>query len=472
MYGLVVAGGSGTRLWPLSRSNMPKQLLDLSGSGHSMLQSTLLRLSRTIPAENIHIVTGAAHARQVALQAREVLPGYPEVNVLAEPVGKDSAPAVLWGALRMYHLDPEARLAVIWSDQVIGREKAFDQALARAAEAVMDGGMAAVGVRPDHPATNLGYISYDAEMAPGVYRVEVFIEKPPLDQAKKLLAGGRAVWNAGIFMFKARTLIEEFQTFAPGAIGVFEAHDSTLRANSWLDEDLMARIYEGLPRESLDYLVLEKTDHLMVIPADLDWSDLGTWDEIQRRRPRDNAGNAVSGDVVLKGTENCLIQGGKRIIAAVGLENTVIIDTDDALLVARMDRAQEVKQVVEQMRSAGRPEVERPDQSTRPWGSYQVIAQGNGFKVKILEILPGKKLSLQMHHRRAEHWVVVEGEVHLTLEDEVTLCRPNDHFYIPKGARHRIDNRSGAPARMVEVQHGDYLGEDDIVRFEDDFGRA
>ena len=485
-FGMILAGGSGTRLWPISREATPKQVLSLSGSGRSLLQDAFGRLARSVEPGRIVTVTGESHADLIAGQIGELAPAYPPENLLAEPMGRDSAPAVLWGTLRILALDPEAVVALIWSDQLIRNEDAFDTALAKGYEAVRSGGLAVIGVPANRPATNLGYIRTGGEVAPGVYAADRFIEKPDRPTAEKLVAEGKTLWNPGVFVFKARTLVEEYQRLGPevarpffaageaaaGEAAAGEAAAGEARAgNDWLDPSRIADIYQQIEKQSIDYLVLEKTDRLLLIPAELEWSDLGTWDEVFHQAQTDEDGNALSGNVVAWNTTGTYVRGGRRLIATVGVKNLVIVDTDDALLICDMARIQDIKQLVEHLKTHGFPEAESSGENVRPWGGYAVLAEGEGYKVKVLTVNPRQKLSLQMHNRRDEHWVVVEGAPHLTRDGEVAQFKPNDYFYVPRLARHRIENRGDGLVRIVEVQQGDYLGEDDIVRFEDDYGR-
>ncbi|MDH4249135.1 MAG: sugar phosphate nucleotidyltransferase, partial [Deltaproteobacteria bacterium] len=375
-HGLIVAGGSGTRLWPLSRTRTPKQLLSLSGSGLSLLQDSMTRLMRLMPAHRIHVVTGAAQASQVLTHSQALAPEFPAENVLAEPEGRDSAPAVLWGALRVHFLDPEAVLAVVWSDGAIDDPDAFEAALRTAYATVKTGGLAAVGELPHQPATSLGYIEYGPKSAAGVHPVKRFVEKPPREEAERLIAQGQVAWNPGIFMFKVKTLLEEFAAHAPQALELFKVHDSGLRTNPWTDTALIRSIFVKMPRISLDYLILEKTRQLVVVPAKMGWSDLGTWEELHRHRAKDEAGNTVQGTVVLRDTRNSLIQSSRRLVAVAGVENLVVVDTEDALLVGGLGHGQELKRLVEALKEQGRPEVDALEQGTRPWGSYSVLTEG------------------------------------------------------------------------------------------------
>ena len=472
LFGLLIAGGAGTRLWPLSRGSLPKQLLPLGGGKTSLLQDAFGRLARAIAPERIFTVTSLAYDGAVYAQLQDIAPKYPRGNVLAEPIGRDSAPAVLWGALRIAHQEPEALVAVVWSDQMIRNEAAFDRALGIAEATVREGGLAAIGVPANRPSTTLGYIKMGPELQAGIYEAERFIEKPDRVTAERLVAEGNYLWNPGIFVFKVRTLLEEFERHAPTMMGHFREHAKHLRDNDWTDAHLIKAIYARLSRESIDYLILERTDRLRLVPADLDWSDLGTWDELYFQADKDAHGNAVTGHAVMLETRNVYIRGGKRLIATVGVEDLIVVDTDDAVLICDLRRVQDIKHLVEHLKEHGMPEADGSGATMRPWGSYAVLQEGPGFKVKILEVHPHHKLSLQLHHHRAEHWVVVEGTARLTRGEEVSDLSASEYFYIPQGTKHRIENPTDRVLRIIEVQHGAYLGEDDIVRFEDVYGRA
>ena len=470
-FGLIVAGGAGTMLWPISRSNIPKQLLPLGGNNRSLLQESFLRLRRNIAPERIKTVTSVLYDQKVLEQLRDLDSNYPAANLLKEPLGRDSAPAVLWGTLRLNFESPEAVTAVVWSDQMIRDEDAFDEALNKGYQAVRDGGLVAIGVRPNRPATNLGYINYGRDTGGGTYEVLRFIEKPDLATAERLQEEGNWVWNAGIFVFKVRTLLEEFERLAPALMGYFREQGENIAQNDWSDPELMQKIYARLQKESIDYLVLERTDKLRLIPADLDWSDLGAWNELYIQMTKDENGNALSGNAVTIDTRNAYILAGKRLVTAVGVENLVVVDTDDALLVCDMSRVQDVKRLVETLKENGYPQTEGFEETVRPWGSYIVLKEESQYKVKMLEVKPHQKLSLQSHRHRSEHWIVVEGTVRLTRDNEIRECTVNEHFFVPSGAKHRIENCGDKMARIIEVQYGTYLGEDDIVRYDDIYGR-
>lgn len=472
MYGLIIAGGSGTRLWPLSRSNHPKQLIPLLNSTSSLLQDTFTRLSRTVDPERIFTVTGSPYSRLVLEQLQILAPQLLPANILAEPTGRDSAPAVLWGALRISHLNPDAVLVVVWSDQLIREESEFDRVISHAGDVVRDGGLLAVGVTPTRPETGLGYIKWGAAHSEGVYQVDRFVEKPDAATAERYLSEGGYAWNAGIFVFNVATLLAEFERLAPEMMRTFQLHGNRMDQNDWTDPDLMERIYTYVEKDSIDYLLLERTDQLMVLPCTLGWSDLGTWNVLYQESPKNEDGNVVSGNVVTLDSRNSLVHANQRLVTTIGIEDMIVVDTEDALLICSRERDQDVKLLVDILRQKARPEVDESRITLRPWGSFHVIFGGPGFQLKLLEVHPGHKLSLQMHKRRAEHWVVTEGEIIVTLnEDQVTLGY-NDYIHIPLGAKHRIENRGPVTARLVELQLGDYLGEDDIIRLDDDYGRT
>ena len=471
LHGLIVAGGGGTRLWPISRTALPKQFLTLGNDNKSLLQNTYYRLAALVPPARIIAVTSAAHKREVQEQVQAVAPDFPVENILGEPVGRDSAPAVLWGVLRISRSDPDAVIVVVWSDAQIQDQAGFEHAVRRAAHSVRDGGLAAVGITPDRPATNFGYIQYGEAISEGVHRVTRFVEKPGFEAAQRMLAEGSHVWNAGIFVFKARTLLEEYERHVPQMVSAFRTPPGAEK-DGWNSPDIMRDIYSALSKGAIDYLVLEKTKQLYVVPAKLGWSDIGTWDEFHRQSAKDNAGNVVKGNAMTMGTQESLILAGKRLVAAIGVHDLIIVDTEDALLVCDMKRAQDVKMLVDQIKASGRKEAIEFATTHRPWGTYTLITEGPNFKVKELVVRPHQKLSLQSHSKRAEHWVVVMGRPFLTCGEDRREFVPGQYLFIPQGAKHRIENPGNEPVHIFEVQTGSYLGEEDIIRYEDIYGRS
>ena len=472
-HGLLIAGGAGTRLWPLSRRNRPKQLLELTGSGHSLLQDAFLRLCRRMPPERVLVVTGTEYEAAILQQIRELAPGYPAANILAEPVGRDSAPAVLWGALRIHQRCPDAQVSMVWADQLVRHEDTLDAALDRAEGGVAEGGIAIVGVPASSPNTALGYIKMGQEISAGVHRAAGFTEKPDAAKAAELVRQGGYLWNPGVFVFHVGTMLAEFERFAPAMHGPL----ARMEADGTPTPATVAEVYGPLPKDSIDYAVLEKTEQLVLVPAELGWSDLGSWDELQRQGEKDAHGNTVmgnsgSGKTVLMDTRNTLVHGGKRLIATVGVENLVIVDTEDALLICNLDKVQDIKKLVAELERQGLPEGSTAPQSQRPWGHYRVLAEGPGFQVKELVVNPGGRMSLQLHHKRSEHWVVVEGQPALTLGEETRTFQTGEYLFVPVEEKHRIANPGTETVRIIEVQQGSYLGEDDIERFEDIYGRA
>ncbi len=472
LCGLIIAGGSGTRLWPLSRAESPKQLHALDGGERSLLQQTFERLSRAISPRRIKTVTSEKHREQVLRQIRALQPDYPEGNLLCEPVGRDSAPAILWGALTLAREEPGAVAVVVWCDQHIGSEEAFDRAIARAVEVARGGALALIAITPTRPDPGLGYIKYGAAAGEGVYQVERFLEKPDRETAGRLIAEGGYGWNAGLFVFNVGTLLEEFERLGPEIWAAF----APLRAGSppggAEGARVVRQVYDQLRPAPFDTLLLEKTGRLLAIPCDLAWSDLGAWEVLYREAAKDGDGNAISGNVVTLASRNSLIRGQRRLIATVGVSDLVVIDTDDALLICDMAQTQQVKALVEQLAKEGRPEASTSATTHRPWGLFTILQRGEGFLVKLIEVLPGQKLSLQLHRHRSEHWVVIEGRAEMICEEENRAVGPGESFYIPRGKKHCVANSGDAPLRFIELQFGDYLEEDDIVRFEDRYGRV
>lgn len=470
VYGLIIAGGSGTRLWPESRARNPKQFLPLGREGKTLLQETFSRLCRSVSPMRLKIVTHHTSAWHALSQARALSPTYPETNIMGEPQGRDSAAAIYWGALSIAEENPHAVVVVEWSDQVIGNNEAFDQALEQGIEVAGKGTLVALGVTPTKPDTSLGYMQVGEKAHVHAQKVDAFLEKPNSERAQKYLKKGGFLWNAGIFIFHVGALLEEFAKYANETTRAFNSQ-AHLGAN-WLEPERIEKIYHNTPNGSLDHLVLEKTKNLLAIPCDLEWRDMGAWDVVFETMQKDDSGNAVMGNAIALSSVNTLIRAGKRLVTTLGVKDLVVVDTDDALLVCDIGWAQEVKKLVEHLRVRNIPEADQPAREQRPWGSFVVLEEGPGFKVKLIEVKPGAKLSLQSHKHRAEHWVVAQGEVYVTRDDAIDAVATTGFIQIEQGMRHRMDNRGEIPAKIIEVQFGNYLGEDDITRYEDDYGRG
>ena len=468
---VIMAGGSGTRLWPLSRKLFPKQFLSLVGEA-TMLQETLSRLDReqdegeSSVSEPI-VVCNDEHRFIVAEQLRQA--GRDAKSIILEPVGRNTAPAVALAALDALSDNEDALLLVLAADHVIRDVSAFQDAIQRAASIAQEGKLATFGIVPRHAETGYGYIKSGA-MSEGAAIVEQFVEKPDAETAEEYLKAGCYFWNSGMFMFKASVYLEELERFRPDILGpitkAYEHHSRDMDFTRLAEEHFLLS-----PDESIDYAIMEQTDRAMVIPLDAGWSDVGSWSSLWDESERDGQGNAVHGDVLTHDSHNNLLFSDHKLIAAVGVENLVVVNTPDAVLVSAKDRVQEVKSIVQQLQKAGRSEGSLHREVARPWGSYDSIDTGDRFQVKRITVKPGAKLSLQMHHHRAEHWIVVSGTALVTIGDKETMLSENESTYIPIGVTHRLENPGVLPLEMIEVQSGSYLGEDDIVRFEDTYGR-
>ncbi|HXC60568.1 MAG TPA: mannose-1-phosphate guanylyltransferase/mannose-6-phosphate isomerase [Steroidobacteraceae bacterium] len=463
---VILSGGMGTRLWPLSRELYPKQLLPLVGK-ETMLQQTVQRLAGIEVSAPI-VVCNEAHRFLVAEQLRQIQ-CTPQA-ILLEPIGRNTAPAVALAALSA---QPESLLLVLPADHVIPKVDAFAAAVRLAAASAHAGRMVTFGIVPTAPETGYGYIrkqAGDTAAEAGVHRVAQFVEKPTLERAQQFLEQGGYYWNSGMFLFKASVYLDELQRLAPD---ILESARASLTAAA-RDLDFVRidqKAFEACRSDSIDYAVMEKTAEAVVVPLDAGWSDVGSWSALHDAMPGDADGNVTHGDVMMEDTAGCYLYSGNRLVSAVGLRNHVVVETKDAILVAPKDRVQDVKKLVARLKAQGRYEHSLHREVFRPWGSYDSIDNGDRFQVKRLCIKPGAQLSLQLHHHRAEHWVVVSGTARITCGEKQFLLEENQSTYIPVGVKHRIENPGKIPLHIIEVQSGGYLGEDDIVRFEDRYGR-
>ncbi|HVF10589.1 MAG TPA: mannose-1-phosphate guanylyltransferase/mannose-6-phosphate isomerase, partial [Abditibacteriaceae bacterium] len=475
---VVLSGGSGTRLWPLSRTTLPKQLLPLT-SELSMLQETILRLRGLQEIGAPLVVCNQEHRFLVAEQLRQL--DITPLALILEPFGRNTAPAVAVAAMHLLaqisqtdDASPsDVMMLVLPADHVITDVPAFHAAIDRARRIAEQGFLVTFGVIPSKPETGYGYIRRGAalEADAEVYAVAHFVEKPDLATAQSYLGAGDYCWNSGMFLFGARQYLAELERFHPDISAACRA--SLAQAYRDLDFDrLEEENFKASPSLSVDYAVMEKTDKAAVVPIDIGWNDMGSWSALWEFHPKDAAGNVSQGQVVLHNARNCYVQAEKQLVAAVGVEDLIIIETSDAVLVMNKDHAQEVKHVVDYLQQAGRTEHEVHRRVYRPWGSYEGVDRGERFQVKRLVVNPGAVLSLQVHHHRSEHWVVVSGTAEITIDDTVQLVTENESVYVPLGASHRIYNPGRIPLHLIEVQSGSYLGEDDIVRLEDVYGRS
>lgn len=470
---VILSGGAGTRLWPLSRELYPKQLLALTGE-RTMLQQTALRLEG-LSATSPIVVCNDSHRFLVAEQLRQIRIE-PRALVL-EPFGRNTAPAIALAAhaaLKSVAGDPEADpvLLVLPADHVIRDVPAFQKAVRVALALAEQGKLVTFGIVPNAPETGYGYIQRGESGAAtaGAHTIARFVEKPSAEKAAQFLKSGDYFWNSGMFMFRARRYLQDLARFAPEIARVCES--AAASAQSDLDFTRVdAKLFESCPSDSIDYAVMEKTSEAWVVPLDAGWSDVGSWAALHDACESDGRGNVTRGDVIAEDSNGCYLYSESRLVAVVGLQDHVVIETKDAVLVAPKDRVQDVKKLVFRLKEQGRYEHSLHREVFRPWGSYDSIESGPRFQVKRLKVKPGATLSLQMHHHRAEHWIVVSGTARITRGDEVFLLEENQSTYIPVGVRHRIENPGKIPVHIIEVQSGSYLGEDDIVRFEDRYGR-
>ncbi|PQV49091.1 mannose-1-phosphate guanylyltransferase/mannose-6-phosphate isomerase [Paraburkholderia sp. BL21I4N1] len=471
IHPVILCGGSGTRLWPMSRGGYPKQYLKLTGD-NTLVQQTVLRLRGVADIAAPIVVTNNEQRFLVAEQLRQV--DVAASAIVLEPASRNTAPAIAIAALLALRDSPESLLLVLPSDHVIAGEAAFVKAASDAAQIAKDGFLVTFGITPTEPHTGYGYIRAGASLVDGsqAFAVDSFVEKPDAETAQRFIAQGGYYWNSGMFMLKASTYMEELRRFEPEiALQAELALKAAQHDNDFVRLDEPA--FSASPNISVDNAVMEKTKRAAVVTvADLGWNDIGSWTALADIAERDAQGNALFGDVLTDAVSNSYIRAEHRLVAAIGLDNVVIVETADAVLVAHRDQAQDVKKIVAQLNAMGRHESVTHRRVVRPWGSYEGIDSGDRFQVKRIVVSPGAQLSLQMHHHRAEHWIVVKGTALVTNGDKEIVLTENQSTYIPLGVTHRLLNPGKIPLELIEVQSGAYLGEDDIVRFEDTYGRV
>ncbi len=466
---VILCGGSGTRLWPLSRPDMPKQFQSIDDSGRTLLQHTLERVSDPIMFAPAILVTGEQHVATAREQAAAI--GARLDVVIAEPCARNTAPAIAAAARVVDARRSGDVLFVTPADHLIADEASFLKAVAAATASAKSGRVVTLGIRPNEASTAYGYIRADTDLVIcGAHPVSRFIEKPEADVAAWMIRDERNLWNAGMFMMRADVARAEFRSLNP----VLEmTADAAVRAGETVFGTLHLdpTIYQTAESISFDYAVMEKTEAAVVLPVDMGWDDVGSWDAIWRVTPQDAHGNATVGHAVAEDCRDTLLVGGDRLVTAVGAEDTIVVETEDAVLVAKRGDSQSVRRIVDALKARNATEVERGARVSRPWGDYESLEQDDGFQVKRIRVVPGGQLSLQYHHHRCEHWVVTRGAATVTVDDKVHVYHPGESVFVPKGAVHRLENFTAEPVEIIEVQIGDYLGEDDIVRVEDVYGR-
>lgn len=465
----ILCGGAGSRLWPVSRELHPKPFIRLA-DGQSLLQKAFLRGAQLAGANHLLTVTNRDLFFKTEDEFREVNSANLSTSFILEPCGRNTAPAIAAAALQLAksHGD-DAILLVLAADHLIADQAAFQQAVLQAVELAAQGKLVTFGIQPDAPETGYGYIEADGNT------VLRFVEKPSLEKAKEYVDSGRFLWNSGMFCFTAGAMLEQMKKHCPAILAATQACIEQSRQVTGLgfsQLELDVEAFKGVPDDSIDYAVMEKSDQVAVVPCNIGWSDIGSWAALGDLDAADADGNRVQGEVLLHNSRNCTVRSSDRLVSTVGVENLIIIDTPDAVLVADKSCAQDVKHIYAKLKANGHEAHKLHRTVHRPWGTYTVLEEGNGFKIKRIEVKPGACLSLQMHHHRSEHWIVVSGMAKVVNGERELLVNTNESTYIPAGHKHRLENPGLLNLVMIEVQSGAYLGEDDIVRFQDQYGRA
>jgi len=461
-FPILLAGGSGSRLWPISRELYPKQLVNLVGTD-SLIQNTIKRLSPVLESSSIRVVCGEEHFFEIARHLEEI--GVPSKGkIFKEPCGRNTAPAILLAVLNILRTEKDAVILIFPSDHVIKDVDGFQERLKTAVSLANMNYIVTFGIKPNYPETGYGYIEGAKRLKNGAFAIKRFVEKPDEKTAQRYLDAGNFFWNSGMFAFKASVILKEFRTFEPALLKNMQkmlSHGNTIS----LDK------YKILPDLSFDYAIMEKTKRGVVLPSDFGWSDIGSWKSLYDFLPKDNNNNVVEGDVIARNTKSCFIRGDNRLIVANDLENIVVVETPDTVFVSDLEKSKNVKSIVQELKKQGRKEYKAHTKVYRPWGTYTVLEENKNTKIKRIVVYPGAKLSLQMHHHRSEHWIVVQGTAKIVNGDQTIFLEENQSTYVAKTSPHRLENPGKIPLHLIEVQIGDYLEEDDIVRIDDDFGR-
>jgi mannose-1-phosphate guanylyltransferase len=466
MKPVILAGGSGSRLWPKSRAALPKQFLSLT-SKNTMLQDTVSRLNG-IKTESPIFICNDAHRFLVAEQLRQK--NVAHGGILLEPVGRNTAPAIALAALHATLKSEDPTLLVLAADHLISDVPAFHAAIEKASVLAEQGKLVTFGIVPTEPHTGYGYIKAGEKLTEG-FGVEKFVEKPDLETAQGYVSSGKYLWNSGMFMFKASRYLDELEKYSPEILSVCkEAIETESPDLDFIRVD--ADVFSKCKDDSIDYAVMESTDSAAMVSLDAGWSDVGSWSSLWETSAKDDNGNVAIGDTILENTKNSYVNAEERLVSVIGLDDVIVVETKDAVMVAHKNDSQSIKDVVNKLKAEKRPEFEFHREVFRPWGSYDSIDNGGRFQVKRISVKPGEKLSVQMHHHRAEHWIVVSGTANVTIDDKTQLVSENQSVYIPIGSVHALENPGKIPLELIEVQSGAYLGEDDIVRFSDRYGRA
>lgn len=465
LYAVIMAGGKGTRFWPLSRETFPKQFLKIVGE-RTLIQETIHRVYGEVKPSNILIVTTTGQSDIVKWQLMEILD---DVKCVIEPEGKNTAAAIALAAFKLHKKNPRALMLVLPSDHYITDTEGFRATVRRAAEEAQKGNIVTFGIKPARPETGYGYIKAGSRLRGGVARVQKFVEKPTLRTAKSFIKEGSYYWNSGMFIFKASVIIEELKKYMPGMYEAFSGIRAAL--NTKKEDAALAGMYGSLESVSIDYGIMEKSKKVVMVEAGFPWSDIGSWSALDEVLDRDSDGNISLGNVVGIDCSNSIFFGGGRLIAAIGLKDMVVVDTSDATLIAPKDKVQKVKDLVVRLKAEGKEEYLSPKVEDRPWGWFSVLEKGPNHQIKHIYLKPKAKLSLQMHNHRSEHWIVVAGTAKVTKGEETFFVHRNESTFIPATVMHRLENTGLVPLRIIEIQSGEYLGEDDIIRSDDLYGR-